>query len=467
MCISGGVAVSAVTAPAANVKLDLHTMQWLSWKTGGDVLHLPDFVGATGYQNLATHIEHWAKKMQSSAYGCVFKLRCSKGLQSLSLVAPWPAASSSTDGSAFELPRLSPETSFAINIQPEIDHDGEDDVARRRDERKRQLSVQAAILYTNGEGDRLLRIHTTLISVVFSVRAVYGSVSLAPMVALMLKQAALVALDRKKSAKVQPKDELLEQCLRMFTTYRRHCYTSDIGAQCLVVSKTMSLLPLYILAARKLMYSFSLEKNEACRDELFMNILRMPIHSILVALYPRIHPLPVPSVTENAGADFAAGLCDTKNLETALATPCPALQEGIAKGASPAYIVANGFNAWLVRTDAAASLEEPTLGTISKLAQKACEHMQEKMQTTIIQWPLESCMQLIALRRATGYTQYGAQHSSLRMRVLMKCPTPTGWSSYKVILCRRLIAEAYGMTGLVRRAFGAPLHSIATAGGCM
>ena len=43
--------------------------------------HLPDFVGETGYQNLATHIEHWAKKMQSSAYGCVFKLRCSKGLQ--------------------------------------------------------------------------------------------------------------------------------------------------------------------------------------------------------------------------------------------------------------------------------------------------------------------------------------------------------------------------------------------------
>jgi len=378
LCFKGGVAVSAVIAPASGVKLDLQTLQWLTWRTGGDVLHLPNFTSETCSYSLAKHLKHWAAKMQASAYGCVFKLRCSKGLQCTSLVAPWPAASSSSDSSAFELPRLTPDASFALTLLPEFDQDGEDDVARRRDDRKKQLFVQTAILYTNGEGERLLRIHTTLITVVYSVRALYQSVSVAPMIALMLKQAAALALDRKKASKVLPKDQLLNQCLQILATYRRHCYTSDIGAQSLVVSKNLSLFPLFVLAARKLLYSFNHEKDHA--DENLMRILRMPIHSLIVALYPRAHALPVPSATElNAGDEFDAVSNDAQNLASALATPCPVLQEHVAKGPSPAYIIANGFHAYLLRTESGASVEQQASGAIADLAVKACEQIQEQL----------------------------------------------------------------------------------------
>jgi hypothetical protein len=382
-CVKGGVAVSAVLGPAPNVKIDSKTLQWLPWRTGGDVLHLPNFSGQTGCHTMADHMSHWAKKMQASAYGCVFKLRCSKGLSCVSLVAPFSAASSSTDSSAFELPRLSPDTSFAFTIQPEVDQDGEDDIVRRRDDRKRQLFVQAAILYTNGEGERLLRIHTMLISVVFSVRAVYNSVSVAPLVALMLKQAVMMAMDRKNQ-KVQPKDHLLQLCLKILCTYRRHCYTSDVCAQNLVVSKSLALLPLYILAARKLLYSINLEKDDAYREDRLLRIMRMPIHSLLVALYPRAHALPVPSIAEeNGGGGLVTAIQDSKNVESALATPCPLFEEHLANGPSPAYIVANGFEAWLLRTESGNSLEETAADQIVAMGQKACSCILEKLQPSI------------------------------------------------------------------------------------
>jgi len=348
------------------------------------VLHLPNFSAASCSQSLASHLQHWAGKMQSSAYGCVFKLRCSKGLVCNSLVAPWPAASSSSDGSAFELPRLSADASFALTLRPEVDSDGEDDVLRRRDDKKRQLFIQTAILYTNGEGERLLRIHTTLISVVFSVRAVYASVSVAPLMALMVKQAAALALDRKNSAKVQPKDQLLQLCLRILSTYRRHCYTNDISAQSLVVSKTLSLFPLYILAARKLIYSFNLEKDEACREDGLQRLMRMPIHSLMVALYPRAYALPIPSAREeHGGAIFEDAVLDSKNLERSLATPCPVMQEHVAKGPSPAYLMTNGFHSWLLKTESGQALDAQAAAATTQLATKACEHIHENLQPSI------------------------------------------------------------------------------------
>mmetsp|Transcript_110552 Transcript_110552/g.174162 ORF Transcript_110552/g.174162 Transcript_110552/m.174162 type:complete len:844 (-) Transcript_110552:65-2596(-) len=384
-CVKGGVAVSTIVAPAPNVEMDLKTLQWLAWRTGGDTLHLPNFNVQQSLPKLLNHLPHWAAKMQSSAYGCVVKLRCSKGLRCESLVAPWQAAASAVDGSAFELPRLAPETTFAFSLQPEIDNDGEDDLMRRRDERNRQLFVQCVVLYTNGEGEKFLRVHTTHINVVFSVRAVYQSVSIAPLMATILKQAGNLALDKRKGAKVQLKDHLLQICLTILATYRRHCYTSDVASHCLVVSRSLSLLPLFILAARKLFYSFGLAKEEVAREEFFLRLLKMPVHSILTALYPRAHALPVPSELDEGGGErdpVVSAELDARNVERALATQCPLLQEHIAKGISHMYILANGFDAWLLRTEEQ-MIEQHVYEAIFKVADIAREHLQDQVQPSL------------------------------------------------------------------------------------
>lgn len=351
-CCRTGVAVSAVTV--ARDGCDSTKLHWLPWRTGGDVLHMPS-LGAGSGQNMAQHLQHWMRKMQGSAYNCVVKLRCSKGLSCKSLLAPWPAAASSGDQSAFEAPRLSPEMSVTFILRPEIDPDQEEDYVRIRE--RKSLFVQAAILYTNSKGERLLRTHTRSLTVPNSVRQLYQSVNLAPLMTVLLKQAVAVALDPTQSAKL-PRDLLLESCIQILGTFRRRC-VEHATKNCLVTNRQLLLFPLYVLAARKLLYALTNSKEDKAQvEESLHRILRMPIHSVMVALYPRVYPLP---------ADSPEGV----DLPRASA----ALEDVVTRGAAPAHLITNGLGMWYHQTGFP-EREQELRGAASELAQRIREVLQ-------------------------------------------------------------------------------------------
>eukprot|EP00971_Amphidinium_carterae_P053772 1058902-Amphidinium_carterae.1 len=63
--------------------------------------------------------------MPGSAYGCVFKIRCSKGLEVASRRTPWPLPGLAEDAPAFELARMNPDSSFEFQLRPVYDPDEE------------------------------------------------------------------------------------------------------------------------------------------------------------------------------------------------------------------------------------------------------------------------------------------------------------------------------------------------------
>ncbi|CAK9027774.1 Protein transport protein Sec24C (SEC24-related protein C) [Durusdinium trenchii] len=321
-CCRTGVAVSAVTATSDG---DVSRLHWLPWRTGGDVLHMPSFT-PTATQSMSSHLQHWLQKMQASAYNCVVKLRCSKGLSCKALLAPWPAAASSEDQSAFEVPRLSPDMSVTFSLLPEVEPDSDEDYPRSRD--RKTLAVQAAILYTNCKGERLLRTHTRSLTVISSARQIFGSINIAPLMAFLLKQAAMIALDPAQNAKL-PRDMLLESCLQILASFRRRCLDYNSAKKAMVTSRQLLLLPLYVLSARKLLYSLVGSKDGKAQTEALQRILRMPVHNIMLALYPRVYPLPG---NTPEGVD--------------LPRHCPAAEEQVSRGPAPAYLVTNGFGMW-------------------------------------------------------------------------------------------------------------------------
>jgi hypothetical protein len=202
----------------------------------------------------------------------------------------------------------------------------------RREAIKKHLYLQVAVLYTNSRGERLLRVHTQAVNVVTSVRMVFQSVSVFPLVALLMKQAAVLALGGKLgSAKpVAAKDFLQSFTLKVLATYHRHCSYSQENKKHLVISKRLSLLPLFVLSMRKLIYLLTsgTVMDEIQAEECLRRLLRMPIHGILAALYPRVYALP-------------ANLNDGE-----LPLERPPMQEQLTCGNSPAYLVANAFGAW-------------------------------------------------------------------------------------------------------------------------
>jgi len=410
-CVAGGVAVSAVTAARSSPlggggaarppppPLHLRTLQWLAWRTGGDALHLPGLLPALlapsgppggGAAALAEHLRHWASKMQASAYGCVVKLRCSKGLHCTSLLAPWPAAASAADGSAFELPRLSPDAAFTFALRPEAGGQNDEDDYRRRPVGAQQLYVQVAVLYTGAGGERLLRVHNAAVSVVHSLRYVYNAVSAGPLVALIVKQAALRAL--LEDANMSPSDYMLRVCLQILDHYRRHCAgNAELGSG-LAISKTLCLLPLYVLSARKLFYTHTsaVARSEGSDETEFLHrVLRMPVHSLLAALYPCVLPL-----------DPAVATDPEHSL--------PCFQDHISKGTSPAYLVTDGSTAWFVRgpslgsaggrgrgegeaEDAAAppAVAAAAVATLWERAREACQALRDALEPSPVPLALE------------------------------------------------------------------------------
>ncbi|CAE8583120.1 unnamed protein product [Polarella glacialis] len=355
-CIRGGVAISCVTAPALPEHVDAAQLHWLPFRTGGDTLHLPSFSSASATL-LTCQVGHWLKKMQASAYRCVVKLRCSKGLQCRDLVAPWPAAASSEDRSAFELPRISPDTSVAFILRPDYDAESDEDYRKER----RYPCVQAAILYTNTKGERLLRTHTSSMGIATSVRQVFQHINIAPLMTVLLKQAATLALDQSSVAKpTLPGDFLLEFCLQVLSTYRRKCVDWASSSKALVIGRRLLLLPIYVLVARKLLYSVSSMEDKEQAEETLQRLLRMPIHSAMAALYPRVYPLPAPV---HDGAD--------------LPRSSPAMEEQVSRGPSAAYLITNGLGIWYHQTGAGTPEGESDLrANAVKLAERIREELQ-------------------------------------------------------------------------------------------
>eukprot|EP00408_Alexandrium_pacificum_P015796 CAMPEP_0171183960 /NCGR_PEP_ID=MMETSP0790-20130122/15547_1 /TAXON_ID=2925 /ORGANISM="Alexandrium catenella, Strain OF101" /LENGTH=429 /DNA_ID=CAMNT_0011648951 /DNA_START=1 /DNA_END=1290 /DNA_ORIENTATION=- len=395
LCRRGGVAVNVITAPAPGVQLDTATLQWLPWRTGGDVLHIPTF-DETCSSQLADSLRHWITQMQGSAYDCVVKLRCSKGLSCKSLLAPWKAAASSPDQSAFEIPRLSPDSSMTFVLEPETEEEDEDTFYTRRDHRK-QLYIQAAVLYTNTHGERLLRVHTTAVGVVTTVRALYQSVSVAPLITFIFKQAISVCLDQKQGSKILPRDMLLEFCLQVLAVYRRHCHSMEIDGPTLVTSRRLSMLPLYILSARKLLYFImNSPEHQGNTDEHLRRLCRMPVHSVMAALYPRVYPLPA---AVHEGAD--------------LPYQCYTLQEQVTMGTSPAYLITNGFGAWFYEVEGSGSPKKIPRAALRRNAEVLCQRLQEAMEPSPVWMPLKD------LPRLNGSATPGGDDLSWQDQVLL------------------------------------------------
>eukprot|EP00927_Polykrikos_kofoidii_P057323 TRINITY_DN5143_c0_g1_i6.p1 TRINITY_DN5143_c0_g1~~TRINITY_DN5143_c0_g1_i6.p1 ORF type:complete len:957 (+),score=175.14 TRINITY_DN5143_c0_g1_i6:58-2871(+) len=327
-CTRAGVAVSVVTAPSAEVveHMDIDSLQWLAWRTGGDVLNMPNFKSSKCEKQLCEYLHHWGGKMQGSAYSCVVRLRCSKGISCKKLLAPWSAAAGSADQSTFELPRMAADTSFAYELALEPEAKSENELPLRIDG-KIVFYIQLATLYNDNTGRRLLRVHTRVIDTVPTVRSMFQFASVGPLMTYIVKKAAATALEEKSGLRLQSRDGMSDLLLKILVAYRRNCCGRDVSQNKMIaIDRRLRVLPLYVLGARKLIYS--LTWNGTSGNEHLRGLLRMPVHSMLAAIYPRVY-----AVDDG----------------TALPWPLASLRECLLTGSAPAFVITNGLGAWTYR----------------------------------------------------------------------------------------------------------------------
>jgi len=338
-CLAGGVAVSVFCCPGFNSYVDVATLSLVPRRTGGDVMHIPSFDPRRDGEQLHHMIAR--TMVQASVYSCVFKLRCSKGLVVDTMHATWDAEV--IDQSTFHISRMSPDSTAVFTVSH-----------AERIEDQKHIYIQAACLYTDKYGRRLIRVHTLQLPITTSLSNVFRYTEIDAVTNLLLKQAASAALAGNGAFK----DKLTKACVDMLHAYRINCASMTSTGQ-LILPESLKLLPLYIGSIRK-MAAFRSGSDIRVDDRMagLIRMLGLPIWQTAPLVYPRIYT--VYPLSEWAGT--LTGVGENAHMP-------PSIACSVEKLASDRlYVIDSGLLLCLyVREEVPTHVLEEAFGTTDKL----------------------------------------------------------------------------------------------------
>lgn len=275
-CLQRSIAVSVFLTPPVGVYVDLASLSIVPRRTGGEVCYIPAYDPAVDGERL--HYELSRTVVQSAVYGCVFKLRCSKGLAVEAMYATWEPEVICQ--STFHVSRLSVDATcdFVLSHSERI-------------EGQKHIYLQVACLHTDRRGRRLIRVHTLQLPVTSSLSNVFRYTEIDAVTNLLIKQAASSAISGNTSFK----DKLSKSCVDMLHAYRVNCASMTSAGQ-LILPESLKLLPLYVGSIRK-MPAFRSGSDIRSDDRLaaLLRVMGLPMALTAPLVYPRVYtvmPLP-------------------------------------------------------------------------------------------------------------------------------------------------------------------------------
>jgi protein transport protein SEC24 len=272
-CLAKGVAVTTWLAPAMGVYGDAASLSVVPRRTGGEFFFLSAFTPARDAEKLHYQISRTVVQA-GTAYSCIFKLRCGKGLTVDSMYANWDPEV--IDPSTFQVSRLSPDGTAVFVL-----------THTERIEGQKHAYFQAACLYTDRSARRLIRVHTLQLPVTSSLSNVFRYTEIDTVTNMLIKQAACCAIKGDMSFK----ERLTKSCVDMLHAYRINCASTTAAGQ-LILPESLKLLPLYIGALRK-MPAFRSGSDVRMDERVagLVKVLSLPISQSVLLIYPRVYPL--------------------------------------------------------------------------------------------------------------------------------------------------------------------------------
>jgi len=147
--------------------------------------------------------------------------------------------------------------------------------------------LQIACLYTNRQGQRLIRIHTLQLPVTTSPSHIFRYAEIDAVTNLLLKEAVSIVL----SGNGDFKDKITKSCVNMLHAYRTNCASATSAGQ-LILPESLKLLPLYVGSIRKMAaFRSGSDIRADYRITALIHMLGLPISLTGPLVYPRIFPL--------------------------------------------------------------------------------------------------------------------------------------------------------------------------------
>lgn len=210
----------------------------VSKHSGGCVHHFPLFQKTK--QHMVDSFKHCFKRYLTRKIGfeAVMRLRCTRGLQVHTFHGNFFVRS--TD--LLSLPNVNPDAGYGMQISYE---ESLTDV--------KTICFQAALLYTNSEGERRIRVHTICLPVTASLPEVMHSADTEAIIGLLSK----MAVDRSTTSSLSDaRDAFINATIDVFNAFKIAQNLPSGQSGQLIAPRSLALLPLYILALLKHVRSF-------------------------------------------------------------------------------------------------------------------------------------------------------------------------------------------------------------------
>ncbi|KAH8285511.1 hypothetical protein KR054_010168 [Drosophila jambulina] len=253
---------------------DMATISGISKHSGGCVHHFPL------YQKTKPHMvdsfrtcfkRYLTRKI---GFEAVMRIRCTRGLQVHTFHGNFFVRS--TD--LLSLPNVNPDAGYGMQISYD---ESLTDV--------KTICFQAALLYTNSEGERRIRVHTVCLPVTASLPEVMHSADTEAIVGLLSK----MAVDRSIASNLSDaRDAFINATIDVFNAFKIAQNLPSGQSGQLIAPRSLALLPLYILGLLK-HPAFRVGTSTRLDDRVFaMDCMKtLPLDQLMKYVYPELYKI--------------------------------------------------------------------------------------------------------------------------------------------------------------------------------
>lgn len=266
-CSGQQIAVDMWTLGGSYV--DLATLSGISKFSGGQVQHFPGYhvehnpCAAAAFEGALRR--YFTRKI---GFEAVMRIRCTRGLTLHTFHGNFFVRS--TD--LLSLPNINPDAGFGMLVSIEDD---------LRD--SKEVTFQAALLYTSSKGERRIRVHTLCLPTSASVSDIINGADQQAVLGMLTKFAADRAVNDSVS---DAKEGLVVSCVDTIETYRTQASMSIPSG--LLISQSLRLLPLYVLAClRSAGFRNGVRADD--RSFCFSQFKTLPLTQLIQTVYPDLY----------------------------------------------------------------------------------------------------------------------------------------------------------------------------------
>ncbi|XP_034109291.1 protein transport protein Sec24A [Drosophila albomicans] len=251
---------------------DMATISGVSKHSGGCVHHFPLYQKTK--QHMVDSFRQCFKRYLTRKIGfeAVMRIRCTRGLQVHTFHGNFFVRS--TD--LLSLPNVNPDAGYGMQISYE---ESLTDV--------KTICFQAALLYTNSEGERRIRVHTICLPVTASLPEVMHSADAEAIVGLLSK----MAVDRSIASNLSDaRDAFINATIDVFNAFKIAQNLPSGQSGQLIAPRSLALLPLYILALLK-HPAFRVGTSTRLDDRVYsMDCMKtLPLDQLMKYIYPELY----------------------------------------------------------------------------------------------------------------------------------------------------------------------------------